>query len=104
VLGFVLFVSPFLFDFNVEKAAAASAWLNGGLISFVAFIALTDLDEWEEWTNLALGVWVAACPWLFHFDGVTYAMWSHLVVGLLVAVLAAVEIWKLHRTPRATGM
>ena len=54
VLGVVLVLSPLLFEFTFHGAAAASAWLNGWLIGFVALIALTDLEEWEEWTNLAL--------------------------------------------------
>ena len=97
VLGVALVFSPFLFDFTSHGAAAASAWLNGGLIGFVALIALTDFEEWEEWTNLALGSWVAFSPWLFRFDGVTAARWSHVGIGIAVAVLAALEIWKLHR-------
>lgn len=97
ILGIVLVLSPFLFEFTFHQTAAASAWLNGGLIGFVALIALTDLEEWEEWTNLALGCWVAVSPWLFRFDGVTAATWSHLSIGIAVAVLASLEIWKLHR-------
>jgi O-antigen/teichoic acid export membrane protein len=97
VLGLCLFLSPFLLGFTHQIAAATTAWLSGGLIAFTAFIALTDFEEWEEWINLIVGLWVTIAPWLFGFAGVTYAMWSHAGIGLAVAILAAVEIWKLHR-------
>lgn len=103
-LGLCLFLTPLLFGFLGEKVAAASAWLTGGLIGFVALIALTDLDEWEECINLTLGLWVIISPWLFGFASVTYAMWSHVVIGLAVAILAAIEIRNLHRRPPSKTM
>ena len=99
LLGLSLFLSPFLFGFTSEQIAAASAWLSGPLIACIAFIALTELEEWDEWTNLLLGFWVAISPWLFGFAGVTYAKWSHVAIGVTVSILAAVEIWRLHRGP-----
>jgi hypothetical protein len=102
LLGAALFLSPFLLGFTSDIAAAAHAWLSGALVGFVAFIALAELEEWEEWINLALGVWVIISPWLFGFHGVTHAMWAHVVLGAAVAIFAAAEIWKLHRSPPTT--
>jgi hypothetical protein len=99
VLGLCLFLSPLLFGFTGHPAAATNAWLSGGLIAFTGFIALTDFEEWEEWINVVIGVWVTVAPWLFGFAGVSYAMWSHVGIGAAVTILAAVEIWKLHRNP-----
>jgi O-antigen/teichoic acid export membrane protein len=99
VLGLCLFLSPLLFGFTDQLAAATNAWLSGGLVAFTAFIALTDFEEWEEWINLVVGLWVTVSPWLFGFAGATYAMWSHASIGLAVTILAGIEIWKLHRNP-----
>ena len=35
------------------------------------------------------GVWTAIAPWVLGFTGLTFALWTHVVVGVLVAGLAA---------------
>ena len=63
------------------------------IATFVAFA------EWEEWINLVLGVWVAASPWIVGFAGHLTATWVHLLTGIVVAVVAGVRLWLMHRTP-----
>jgi hypothetical protein len=50
-----------------------------------------DLDD--------LGVWVAASPWIVGFAGHLTATWVHLLTGIVVAVVAGVRLWLMHRTP-----
>ena len=98
-----LFVSPWLFGFSGEQTVSWNAWISGLLIAGVALAAVVELQEWEEWVNLALGVWVAASPWLLGFAATVYAMWTHVGVGIAVAILAAVELWMIHQSPRAAA-
>jgi hypothetical protein len=51
--------------------------------------------------NLILGIWVAISPWAVGFTNLTAASWLHLVIGVIVAVLAAVELWRINRAPPA---
>src|SRR5262245_1075441 len=44
------------------------------------------------------GVWVLVSPWVLGFAGTT-AMHVHVVIGVIVAVLAALEIWLLYQRP-----
>ena len=92
-----LFASPWLFGFSGEQAASWNAWVCGLLIASLALAAVAALQEWEEWASLVLGLWVAAAPWLLGFSGVANALWTHVGVGLAVAILAAVELWLIHR-------
>ena len=48
-----------------------------------------------------VGLWVIASAWLLGFAGVSSALWTHLIVGVLVAILAALELWRVHGTPPA---
>jgi len=101
--GFLL-ASPWLFGFASARTAAWSAWTGGALIAGVALIAVAKLQAWEEWLNLALGLCVAAAPWALGFAGLVAAMWTHVGVGLAVAILAAVELWMMqgHGPARTT--
>jgi|SRR5688572_21226392 uncharacterized membrane protein (DUF441 family) len=98
-----LFISPWLFGFAGEPAASWNAWISGLLIAGLALAAVVELREWEEWINLLLGLWVAVAPWLVGFAGVASAMWTHVGVGVVVAILAAVELWLIRQSPHATA-
>jgi len=106
-LGVFLFVSPWMFGFTSELARHTS-WMAGAAIGIVAILSIGDLFEsisipdffeTEEWINLAIGLWLAVCPWVIGMYDDTTATEVHLTVGLAVATIAAVELWLVHGTP-----
>ncbi len=106
-LGVFLFLSPWIFVFTSQLARHTS-WLAGAAIGVVAILSIGDLFESvsihgffeeEEWINLAIGLWLVACPWIIGMNNDTTATRVHLVVGLVVAAIAAVELWLVHRAP-----
>lgn len=101
VLGAGLISAPWIFGYTSVESASRSAWIAGALIAAAAIMALVSLAEWEEWVNLLLGLWVAISPWAlsFHIAISETALRSQVALGLVVAVLAAVELWMLHRAP-----
>lgn len=99
ILAACLFLTPWIFGFASDHTAAPNAWVSALVIGVVAIAALTKFAEWEEWINLALGLWVLVSPWVLHFAAHTTARWSHVVVGLIVAVLAGLKLWFMHQTP-----
>jgi hypothetical protein len=103
VLAVLLFLSPWVLGFSAEQFAAWNAWISAAVIAAVAIGALSFFQEWEEWLNLIAGIWVAVAPWVLGFAAVTQAMWSHVVLGLLVAAAAAWEIWEVRHRPSATA-
>ena len=98
IFGAWLFASPWLYGF-VDGVAGWNAWIMGALIALVAIAALAAFAEWEEWINLVLGLWVLVAPWALGFAQNTGAMGNHVTVGIVVAVLAAIELWLVHRRP-----
>jgi uncharacterized membrane protein YfhO len=98
VLGIWLFLTPWMFGF-ATGAAGWNAWILGIAIAVVALAALSAFAEWEEWVNLILGLWVLVSAWLLGFQANATAMHTHVIVGIIVAVLAAIELWMVHRSP-----
>ena len=92
VLGVILFSFPWIFV-PATQAVEWNGWIVGGLVAFNATCALTGFAAWEEWTNLTLGLWVAISPWLFGFQANIGATWSYVILGTLVAALAAYQLW-----------
>jgi hypothetical protein len=94
VLGAILFFSPWLFDFPAGLAAQ-NAYIAGIVIAALSLAALAAYAVWEEWLNLIVGLWVLASPWLLGFG--EQAMTVHVVIGALVTILAAAEIWMMYQ-------
>ena len=98
ILGAFLFVSPWIFGF-AGTTAAENANIVGVIIALLAIAAIAAFAIWEEWLNLIVGLWTLISPWVLGFQATTAAMTVSVIVGLLVAILAAVEIWMTSPTP-----
>jgi hypothetical protein len=103
VLAACLFVSPWMLGFVGEHVAAWTTWASAVVIGVLAVAAIVAFTEWEEWVNLALGIWVVLAPWILGFTGVTSALWAHVVLGFLVAAVAAWELWQVRHEPHLAG-
>ena len=97
ILGAILLISPWLFAFEAG-AASQNAIICGIVIAALSIAALSAYAVWEEWLNLIVGLWVIVSPWVLSFQGST-AMTVHLTIGVIVAVLAAVELWLMYQNP-----
>jgi hypothetical protein len=102
VLGVCLALAPWALGFTGEVAATWNALIVGAAIALIALGALFAFREWEEWVNLALGVWAILAPWFFGFTTVTGATYAHVIIGLIVGVLAALDLWIIHNRPVST--
>ena len=101
ILGAFLFFAAWIFGF-AAGAQTQNAMICGIIIAVLSIAALAAFMEWEEWLNLVVGLWVLVSPWILGFANTT-AMEVHLIVGILVAVIAAVELWMMHRPGRLTA-
>jgi len=48
-----------------------------------------------------LGLWTAVAPWVLGFASAAAATWTHVGVGLAIAILAAVQLWLIRSDPPA---
>jgi len=97
ILGAFLFFSPWIFRFEAGKASQ-NANIAGIVIVILAVAALAAFAVWEEWLNLIVGLWTLVSPWVLGFQH-THAMPVHVIVGIAVAVLAAIELWLMSQNP-----
>jgi hypothetical protein len=98
ILGAFLLFSPWIFGYG-GSTAAENANIVGVIIAVLAIAALAAFAIWEEWLNLIVGLWTLVSPWVLGFHDTTKAMTVCVVVGILVAILAAVEIWMTSHIP-----
>jgi hypothetical protein len=72
--------------------AAWNAGIVGLLIVFFAALALYRYGAWAEWSNLVLGCWAVIAPFVLGFGWVAVPMWTHVVVGICVAAISAIQL------------
>jgi hypothetical protein len=97
ILGGILFISPWLFSFSAG-VQSQNAYIAGIIIVVLSIAALAAFAVWEEWLNLIVGLWLIVSPWVLSFSGTT-AMRVDVAIGIIVAVLAAVELWMMSQMP-----
>lgn len=93
VAGLGLLLSPWYLGYAGETFAAWNAWIIGAAVAVIAAVALFAFHRTEEWINLVLGVWAVIAPWLLGFAAVSMAATAHVIAGLVVAIVAAVNLW-----------
>jgi hypothetical protein len=70
----------------------------------MAIVALAALDllvppHWEEPIEMAVGAWLAVSPFWLDYSGPLRII--HAVIGVLIVVLAAVELWQDRKNTEA---
>jgi hypothetical protein len=98
ILGAILFASPWIFGFEAGTGST-NAYITGIVIAILAIAALAAFAVWEEWLNLVVGLWAVVSPWVLGFQGLTTAMTVHVIIGAVVAILAAIELWMRNQIP-----
>jgi hypothetical protein len=96
ILGVILFFSPWIFKFDAGRPSE-NAYIAGIIIAVLAIAALSAFAVWEEWLNLIVGLWALVSPWVLGFEG--KAMTVTAIIGVIVAILAAIELWMLSQNP-----
>jgi hypothetical protein len=93
-IGLFLLVSPWLLALS-HQAARADILVIGALLIAVSAVALVAFATWEEWISLLLGLWLVVSPWVLGF---AHTRAAHLGIGagLVIAYLAALELWLLY--------
>ncbi|MGW5837927.1 SPW repeat protein [Methylorubrum extorquens] len=101
VVGAGLMLAPWYFGFMGEAKATWNAWICGSAVAVFALLAIMQTFDLEEYIIAIVGVWTVAAPWLLDFKDITAARWTHVGFGLALLILAGIELWRLHASPRA---
>jgi len=103
LLGMILFFSPWLFHLPMGAPSQMMSQTVGLLIALLSMVALAAFAAWEEWLNLVAGLFLIVLPWLFGLQN-SQAVSLHLVIGSIVAALAAVEVWLISWKRASSGL
>lgn len=63
----------------------------------LSIAALAAFTIWEEVINLIAGLWLIVSPWVLKFEHTT-AMRVNILIGIIVVILAAIELWSMSQS------
>jgi len=93
-LGVLIGFSPWFTGQQGDAVVNWNAVIVGALALALAALELAGLQRWEEVCEVVCGLWLIVSPFLFGYTGMgTLAYW-HFVLGVLVVLLAAWELWQ----------
>ena len=101
LLGVLIMVSPWFpmqAGHDVVDADRSYLILNafvvGMLVLGLAQLEYVALQRWEEGAAIVLGLWLMASPFMFGYSGDTILTVWQAVLGGLVALLGALQLWQ----------
>jgi hypothetical protein len=92
LLGVVIGTSPWLVAEIFGQAIVLNTMIVGALVLVLALLQLSSLQRWEEGVEILCGLWLIAAPFTFGYGG-ALRTW-HIVLGALVAVTGALELYQ----------
>lgn len=95
LLGLALGVAPWVFQYTDNTNALWTSIIVGAAILVVsAYKAITqDHQPWEYWVAGIAGLAAIAAPFVLNFNAITEALWTSIVVGALVVLIAGYEVF-----------
>lgn len=105
VAGVWLVAAPFILDYSNIAGAVWNDILVGVIVAILAWIRVGSplLNEGVGWTNLVLGAWLILAPFVIGYSANTAALWNDVIIGFVVAVLAAMSAVSSQHFEPGTG-
>lgn len=92
VAGLWQLVSPFILNFTARTTAMWNAVVIGLVLIVLGVWAALNKEARTsrtlDWVNAILGLWLVASPFVLGYSDMATAMWSSIIVGLVVLVFA----------------
>ena len=87
LLGIWLIISPWVFGY--VSAGPAPMWNSVVVGALVVILAATRFSTPHtapglSWTNLVLGLWTIASPWIYVYENLDNAMWDNVATGIAI--------------------
>lgn len=94
ILGILIVLTPWFASYADNPAIIYNTALIGILVLALAALEIVDLHRWEEGAEFLCGAWLAASPFIFGYANAGTLRTWHFVLGAIVMLLAAAELWQ----------
>ena len=95
IAGAILMAAPYMFSY-ADNLTALWTSLIAGFVVIVLSVwegMETKQANWEYWMAGFVGLLAVLAPFVLGFGSAATAMWSTVILGAVIAVLAVSKIW-----------
>lgn len=105
IAGIWLALAPFLLSYSDITGAVWNDIMIGLVVAILAWIRVDRplLNEGVSWINLILGAWLILAPFAIGYSATVAPLWNDMIIGVVVAVLAATSAISVQRHHPSTG-
>jgi hypothetical protein len=95
LLGIAMAVAPFVLGYRDNTIAMWTSIILGVVVLVASILEGMDVDQskWEWWVAGIAGVLAIIAPFAFGFTALTMALWTFIVLGAVVAIVAGYEVF-----------
>ncbi|MEJ2710219.1 MAG: SPW repeat protein [Anaerolineales bacterium] len=95
ILGLALILAPFVFGFSANTSAMWSSVILGAVITLASIVEGWTRDDrnWEYWVVGLAGILAILAPFVLGFSSVSGALWTAIILGAVVALLAGTKVF-----------
>ncbi|MGE5042292.1 MAG: SPW repeat protein [Candidatus Levyibacteriota bacterium] len=95
VAGLFFVLAPYLFNYMDNQPAMWTSVIAGLIVLGVSLWEglRADKERWEYWVAGLVGVFAITAPFVLNFGAHAVAMWTSMVTGAVIAVLAGSKLW-----------
>jgi len=100
LLGLILAAAPWAFGYSDNMVALWTSLIVGAATIVVSILeaAQSDRAQWEYWAAGILGVVAIFAPFVFGYGNIANAMWSTVILGVLIAAFAGTRALSTGKT------
>jgi hypothetical protein len=89
LIGLWLVASPSVYSTTFVSAAKRNDLYIGILVLLFSVIGIISVSEtWSRWINTILGLWLLISPFVLGFTSNGTAMWSNIILGILIVIFS----------------
>ena len=91
-LGILIALAPWIVEEIANSPAVVNAAIAGLVVMILAEADLVNFRRWIEVCQLALGLWIAASPFIFDYAASGSLRVLHIIAGLAIAGLSILAL------------
>ncbi len=95
IAGLAMVFAPYVFGYTGNTNAMWTSITLGAVVAVASLLEGMDADKakWEYWLAGIAGVAAVIAPFVLGFTTVTMALWTTIILGVIVTILAGYEVF-----------